>query len=546
MTEHVQVASYALGLLDPIEMSAFEVHLAECDECADRLETFLPVGDLMADVEPGDLFGVDGVSAFGGASRADSRSFPAPNSGSFPAPSSGSFPVSSGSYPQDVHSYAQDSSFHPDPFPYEYQSHPSGPLPIVPHEPLAMRYPSGFETSDLENDPLLTGGLLPDEYPNPRPQTGELHFRGPVDEFPARGRSSRGQSPSQFPRSRSNQEPDREAEEWATRGRSTTEPPISEFPTRTGEFPTRADLRRGPAAGDFPVRGRAGGHPPMGEFPTRERQGRGLPAGEFPTHERQSRGLPAGEFPTGEFPTRERPSRGLPTGEFPTQEFPVRDRGIADRGRPDRGLSSRGPSTGGIPLDAAGAEESRRIVPLVRAGAKKAQPQTRPRARRPEPAPTTTGKSGRRSLMVMASAAAVLGAVVGAGAVAASPLSKPGDSAIGTAVSSTNGHLSHTDPKTGVHADVLLTSKSWGTLVSFTTSNVDGPRKCRLVAVKSSGNSEVLSTWLVPKQGYSQDTQPPQLSLQTSTSLASKDIASLRVEDIDAHNTVHTLVTVKN
>ena len=35
MSEHTQVGPYALGLLDPLEMSRFEEHLAECDECAD-------------------------------------------------------------------------------------------------------------------------------------------------------------------------------------------------------------------------------------------------------------------------------------------------------------------------------------------------------------------------------------------------------------------------------------------------------------------------------------------------------------------------------
>ncbi len=59
MSEHTQVGPYALGLLDPLEMSRFEEHLAECDECATQLEWMLPVADFMADVEPGDLFGIE-------------------------------------------------------------------------------------------------------------------------------------------------------------------------------------------------------------------------------------------------------------------------------------------------------------------------------------------------------------------------------------------------------------------------------------------------------------------------------------------------------
>ena len=44
---HHEVASYALGLLDDAESSAFEGHLVACDACARELESFLPVVDLL-------------------------------------------------------------------------------------------------------------------------------------------------------------------------------------------------------------------------------------------------------------------------------------------------------------------------------------------------------------------------------------------------------------------------------------------------------------------------------------------------------------------
>ncbi|MDG4829875.1 zf-HC2 domain-containing protein [Solwaraspora sp. WMMD1047] len=54
-TDHLDVASYALGALDPVETARFEEHLAECWNCARELETLLPVVDLLGEIDAEDL-----------------------------------------------------------------------------------------------------------------------------------------------------------------------------------------------------------------------------------------------------------------------------------------------------------------------------------------------------------------------------------------------------------------------------------------------------------------------------------------------------------
>jgi hypothetical protein len=115
-----------------------------------------------------------------------------------------------------------------------------------------------------------------------------------------------------------------------------------------------------------------------------------------------------------------------------------------------------------------------------------------------------------------------------------------------TAVLGQSGQrLSATDTKSGVHADVVLESKAWGTLVSFDITDVHGPRTCRLVAVRTDGESEVLSTWSVPAQGYGPDTDPAELNLETTTALPAQDIAALRVQDVTDSGGSNTLVTLQ-
>ncbi|HEV3170961.1 MAG TPA: zf-HC2 domain-containing protein [Actinocrinis sp.] len=46
---HIDVAAYALGLLDPAEAAAFEDHLAGCDICADELESMVALEPILAE-----------------------------------------------------------------------------------------------------------------------------------------------------------------------------------------------------------------------------------------------------------------------------------------------------------------------------------------------------------------------------------------------------------------------------------------------------------------------------------------------------------------
>jgi hypothetical protein len=48
---HLDVASYALGVLDAADVERFEEHLVTCDACALELEALLPVTRLLADVD---------------------------------------------------------------------------------------------------------------------------------------------------------------------------------------------------------------------------------------------------------------------------------------------------------------------------------------------------------------------------------------------------------------------------------------------------------------------------------------------------------------
>jgi hypothetical protein len=50
---HLDVASYALGVLDPGDVDRFEEHLVTCDPCATELEALLPVTRLLAQVDRG-------------------------------------------------------------------------------------------------------------------------------------------------------------------------------------------------------------------------------------------------------------------------------------------------------------------------------------------------------------------------------------------------------------------------------------------------------------------------------------------------------------
>lgn len=56
---HREVASYALGVLDERDAERFEEHLATCTQCIEELESFLPVVDVLSEVDGRDLLVVE-------------------------------------------------------------------------------------------------------------------------------------------------------------------------------------------------------------------------------------------------------------------------------------------------------------------------------------------------------------------------------------------------------------------------------------------------------------------------------------------------------
>jgi hypothetical protein len=105
-------------------------------------------------------------------------------------------------------------------------------------------------------------------------------------------------------------------------------------------------------------------------------------------------------------------------------------------------------------------------------------------------------------------------------------------------------HLGGVDARSGVSADVGLLGKDWGTQVSFAVSNIKGPLTCRLVAVRTNGATEVLSTWQVGEKGWGTAAQPEALILQAVTALRRDEIAHLQIQSIDAKGATENLVRV--
>jgi Putative zinc-finger len=100
------------------------------------------------------------------------------------------------------------------------------------------------------------------------------------------------------------------------------------------------------------------------------------------------------------------------------------------------------------------------------------------------------------------------------------------------------------DPRTGVRLDAGLERKDWGTQVSFAVSNIKGPLTCRLVAVRTDGSTEVLSTWTVNEKGWGTAANPAPLLLQAVTATPRDSIAHLQVQSVAADGTGATLVRV--
>lgn len=156
-----------------------------------------------------------------------------------------------------------------------------------------------------------------------------------------------------------------------------------------------------------------------------------------------------------------------------------------------------------------------------------------------------------RGALALTGAAAVLGAAAGWGLAGVLPGSGPPGTVVVAPVvvptpsSPADGERrTGTDPVTGTRADVRLRPQGWGTQVSIEVWGVQGPVLCRLVAVRASGDREVLSSWTVPEGGYGTSERPQSLALETSTALAASEMSTLEVEAVGPGEQSRTLLTL--
>ncbi|GAA3757856.1 zf-HC2 domain-containing protein [Streptomyces tremellae] len=156
----------------------------------------------------------------------------------------------------------------------------------------------------------------------------------------------------------------------------------------------------------------------------------------------------------------------------------------------------------------------------------------------------------RRRGLYLAAAAAVL--IVGgptAAVVATSGDSAPAGSRAadgrtdGAYFTSMTTKYSATDPTTKVSATVALQSKAWGTNAVVELKNVKGPLKCRLVAVSTSGDRQVVSSWAVPPWGYGVPESPHEVArkplyVHGGAAVQPKDIDHFDVTTFDGRRLV--------
>jgi hypothetical protein len=105
-------------------------------------------------------------------------------------------------------------------------------------------------------------------------------------------------------------------------------------------------------------------------------------------------------------------------------------------------------------------------------------------------------------------------------------------------------HFVNTDPRTGVSGTVTFEKKAWGTHVNFGVGNVTGPRTCRLVAVRTDGQQEILSTWQVDAKGWGTAANPTELNLVADTALPRSMIARVVVQSVTNGGPPEQLVSV--
>jgi hypothetical protein len=103
-----------------------------------------------------------------------------------------------------------------------------------------------------------------------------------------------------------------------------------------------------------------------------------------------------------------------------------------------------------------------------------------------------------------------------------------------------------TDESTGVHADMAMESRPFGTRISFALSKLTGPKRCQLVVLTHDGRSEVLSSWQVPPAGYGTPAKPDPLLLQSATAAPLDTIKAVQVQVVLPDGATSPLVTIES
>jgi hypothetical protein len=101
-----------------------------------------------------------------------------------------------------------------------------------------------------------------------------------------------------------------------------------------------------------------------------------------------------------------------------------------------------------------------------------------------------------------------------------------------------------TDSVSGVHLEVSLDAKAWGTQVYVTVADATGPRTCQLIAVDRTGVSRQIAGWRVPAEGYGTTAQPRPLTLMAATDLARSDMRRIELRAAAADGTTSVLTAI--
>lgn len=96
------------------------------------------------------------------------------------------------------------------------------------------------------------------------------------------------------------------------------------------------------------------------------------------------------------------------------------------------------------------------------------------------------------------------------------------------------------DAATGVRATIGLDQRSWGTHVAIELTGVHGPLKCALIAVSKTGETQVVTNWIVPSPGYGVPGHEQPLFVHGGAAMTTSDIDHFVVRTLDGQ----TLITV--